>query len=88
MKTTKIMAYGPITLWQIEEEKSGSSDRFYFLGCKITGDGDYSHEIKRCFLLGRKAMTKLDSASKIGDISLPGKVHIIKAAIFLVVICR
>ena len=88
IQKTKIMASGLITSWQIDQEKVETMKQFIFLGSKITADGDHSHEIKRRFLLGRKAMTKLDSASKIGDISLPGKVHIIKAAIFLVVICR
>ena len=88
IQKTKITASGPITSWQIDGETKETVTDFIFLGSKITADGDCCHEIKRHLLLGRKAMTKLDSDSKIGDISLPGKVHIIKAAIFLVVICR
>ena len=65
---------------------SGNSDRLYFLGFKITADGDCSHEIKRCLLLGRKAMTKLDSILKSRDITLPTKVHLVKVIIFPVVI--
>ena len=64
---------------------NGNSDRFYFLGFKITADGDCSHEIKRCLLLGRKAMTKLDSILKSRDIPLPTKVHLVKAMVFPVV---
>ena len=79
------MASVPITSWQIEGEISGSSDRFYFLGVKITVDGDSSHEIKRCFLLGRKSMTKLDNILKTRDISLLTKVHLVKGLIFPVV---
>ena len=82
IQKTKIMASGPITSWQIEGEKVGSSDRFYFLGFKITVDGDCSHEIKRCLLLGRKAMTNLDNALKSRDIILLTKVHIVKATVF------
>ena len=76
------MASVPITSWQIEGEISGSSDRFYFLGVKITVDGDSSHEIKRCFLLGRKVIKKLDSILKSRDITLTKKVHIVKAMVF------
>ena len=85
IKKNKIMASVPITSWQIEGEKSGSSDRFYFLGVKITVDGDSSHEIKRCLLLGRQVMKKLDSILKSRDITLTKKVHIVKAMVFLVV---
>ena len=81
---TKIMASGPITSWQIDGE-TGSFDRLYFLGSKITAHGDRSHEIKRCLLLGRKVMTNLDSIAKSRDISLPTKVHLIKAMVFPVV---
>ena len=78
------MASGSITSWQIEGGKSGSSD-FLFLGSKTTEDGDYSHEIKTCLLLGRKAMRNLDSILKSRGITLPIKVHIVKAMVFLVV---
>ena len=66
-------------------ENNGNSDRLYFLGLQITADGDYSHEIKRCLLLGRKAMTKLDSMLKSRDITLPTKVRLVKAMVFPVV---
>ena len=82
------MASGPITSWQIDGEKNGNSDRPYFLGSKITVDGDCSHEIKRHFLFGRKAMTNLDSILKSRDITLPTKVHLVKAMVFPVVIYR
>ena len=65
--------------------KSGNSDRLYFLSSKITADGDYSHKIKRCLLLGRKAMTNLDSILKSRDITLPAKVHLVEAMVFPVV---
>ena len=80
------MASGPITLWQIDEETMETVIDFIFLGSKITGDGDCSHEIKRCLLLGRKAMTNLDSIIKSRDITLPTKVHLVKAMAFPVVI--
>ena len=80
------MASGPITSWQIDGENNGNSDRFIFLGSKITADGDCSHEIKRCLLLGRKAVTNLDSILKSRDITLPTKVHLVKAMVFPVVI--
>ena len=67
------------------QENSGNSDRLYFLGYKITANGDSSHEIKRCLLLGRKAMTNLDSILKSRDIALPTKVHLVKALVFPVV---
>ena len=76
------MASGPITSWQIDGETVLD---FIFLGSKITADGDYSHEIERCFLLGRKAMTNLDSILKSKDNTLPTKVHIVKAMAFPVV---
>ena len=82
IKQTKIMASGPITSWQIEGKKV---EDFIFLGSKITADGDCSHEIKRHLPLGRKAMTNLDSILKSRDITLPTKVHIVKAMIFPVV---
>ena len=80
------MASGPITSWQIDEETMETVRDFIFLGSKITEDGDCSHEIKRCLLLGRKVMTKLDSILKSRDITLPKKVHLVKAMIFPVVI--
>ena len=80
----KIMASGPITSWQIDGETI-EIDRFIFLGSKITADGDCSHEIKRHLLLGRKAMTNLDNILKSRDISLPAKVHLVKAFVFPVV---
>ena len=82
---TKIMASGPITSWEIDGEKVEIVSDFIFLGSKTTADGDCSHEIKRCFLLGRKVMTNLDSILKSRDITLPTKVCIIKAMVFPVV---
>ena len=82
------MSSGPITSWQIEGEKVEAVTDFLFLGFKITADGDCSHEIRRCLLLGRKAMTNLDSILKSKDITLPTKDHIIKAMDFLVVVYR
>ena len=79
------MASGPITLWQIDEEIKETVTNFIFLGSKITADGDCSHEIKRCLLLGRKAMTNLDSILKSRDITLPTKVCLVKAMVFPVV---
>ena len=79
------MASGPITTWQIEGEKVEVMTDFLFLGSKITADGHCSHEIRRQLLLGRKAMTNLDSVLKSRDITLPAKVHIVKAMIFPVV---
>ena len=87
-KKTKIMASGPITLWQIERGKVEAVLDFIFLGSKITANGDCSHEIKRCLLLGRKALTNLDSILKSKDITLPTKVHIVKAMVFPVVISQ
>ena len=81
----KIMASGPITSWQIYGKTIERVTDFIFLGSKITADGDCSHEIKRCLLLGRKAMTNLDSILKSGDITLPAKVHLVKAMVFPVV---
>ena len=72
------MASGPITSWKVGGEKNGNGDRLYFLGLHSTVDGDFSHEIKRCLLLGRKAMTNLDGVLKSRDITLPTKVHIVK----------
>ena len=79
------MASGPITSWQIDGEAVETVADFIFLGSKITADGDCSHEIKRRFLLGRKVMTNLDSILKSRDITLPTKVHLVKAMVFLVV---
>ena len=79
------MASGPITSWQIDGETMETVTNFIFLGSKITADGDCSHEIKRCLLLGRKAMTNLDSILKNRDITLPTKVHLVKAMVFPVV---
>ena len=79
------MASGPITSWQIDREIVETVAHFTFLGSKITADGDCSHEIKRCLLLGRKVMTNLDSVLKSRDITLPTKVHLVKAVVFPVV---
>ena len=79
------MASGPIISWLIDEETMETVTDFIFLGSKITADGDCSHEIKRCLLLEKKAMTNLDSILKSRDITLPTKVHLIKAMVFLVV---
>ena len=81
----KIMASGPITSWQIDGETMETVRDFIFLDTKITADGDHSHEIKRCLLLGRKVMTNLDSIFKSRDITLPTKVHLVKAMVFPVV---
>ena len=85
VQKTKIMAFSPITSWQIDRETMETVRDFIFLGSKITADGDRSHEIKRCLLLGRKAMTNLDSMLKSRDITLPRKVHLVKAMFFPVV---
>ena len=82
IQKTKIMASGPITSWEIDGETVSD---FIFLCSRITADGDCSHEIKRCSLLGRKVMTNLDSILKSGDITLPTKVHLVKAMVFPVV---
>ena len=79
------MASGPINSWKIDGEAMETVTDFIFLGSKITAGGDCSHEIKRCLLLGKKAMTNLDSILKSKDITLPTKVHVVKAMIFLVV---
>ena len=78
IQKTKIMASGPITSWQIDGETIETVTDFIFLGSKITTDGDYSHKIKRLWLLGRKPMTNLDSILKSRDITLPTKVHLVK----------
>ena len=85
IQKTKIMASSPITSWQIDAETTETVTDFIFLGSKITADGDCSHEIKRHLLLGRKAMTNLDIIFKSRDITLPTKVHIVKAMVFLIV---
>ena len=85
LRKTKIMASGPITSWQIDGERVETVSVFIFGGSKITADGDCSHEIKRRLLLGRKAMTNLDSTLKSRDITLPTKVHLVKALVFPVV---
>ena len=79
------MASGPNTSWQIDRETMETGTDFIFLGSKIAADGDFSHKIKRHLLLGRKSMTNLDSILKIRDITLPTKVHIVKAIVFPVV---
>ena len=85
IQNAKIMASGSITSWQIVEEKVETVTYFILLGSQITADGDYSHEIKRCLLLGRKAMTNLDSILKSRDITLPTQVHVVKAMVYPVV---
>ena len=85
IQKTKIMSCGPITLWQIDGEAMETVTDFIFLGSKITEDGDCSHEIKRGLLLGRKAMTNLDSILKSKDITLPRKICVVKAMVFPVV---
>ena len=85
IQKTKIMTSSPITSWQIDGETMETETEFIFLGSKITADGNCSHEIKRCCLLGRKAMTNLDSILKSRDITLPTKAHLVKAMVFPVV---
>ena len=84
----KIMASGPITSWEIDGETGETVSDFVFLGSKITADGDYSHEIKRHLLIRRKVMTNLDSILKSRDITLPRKVHLVRAMVFPVVMYR
>ena len=86
IQKTKIMASGPITSWEINGETVETVSDFIFGGSKVTADGDYSHEIKRCLLLGRKDMTNLDSILKRRNITLPRKVHLVKAMVFPVVL--
>ena len=86
IQKTKIMASRPITSWEIDGETVETVTDFIFLGSKITADGDCSHEIKRCLLLGRKVMTNIDSILKSRDISLSTKVHLVKAMVFPVVL--
>ena len=83
----KIMASGPITSWQIDRETMETVTDFLFLSSKITADGDCSHEIKRCLLLGRKTMTSLDSMLKSRDVGLPTKILLVEDMVFPVVIC-
>ena len=85
IQKTKIMASGPITSWQIDGKKMETVRDFVFLGSKITADGDYSQEIKRCLLLGMKVKTNLDSIFKSRNITLPTKIHLVKAMVFPVV---
>ena len=85
IQKTKIMTSSPVTSWQIDGETAETVTDFIFWGSKITADGDCSHEIKRCFLLGRKAMTNLDSILKSRDITLSTKVHLVKATVFPIV---
>ena len=87
IQKTKIMASGPITSWQIDGETVETVSDLIFLGSKITADSDYSHEIKRCLLLERKPMTKLDNLLKSRDIALPTKVCLVKAMVFPVIMC-
>ena len=85
IQKTKIMASSPITSWQIDGETVETVTDFIFLGSKITADGDFSHEIKRCLLFGRKATTNQDSILKSRDTTLPTKVHLVKAMVIPVV---
>ena len=85
IQKTKIMVSGPITSWEVDGETVETVSDFNFLGSIITADGDCSHEIERCLLLGRKVMTNLDSILKSRDITLPTKVHLVKAMVFPVV---
>ena len=85
LQKTKIMASGPITSWQIDGETMETIRDFIFWGSQITADGDCSYEIKRCLLLGRKAMTNLETILKSRDVTLPTKVHLVKAMVFPVV---
>ena len=87
IQKSKIMTSSPITSWQIDGETMETESDFTFLGSKITADGDCSPEIEKCLLLGRKAMTNLGSISKSRDITLPTKVHLVKAMVFPVVMC-
>ena len=85
IQKTKIMAFGPITSWEIDGESVETVTDFIFLGSKVPANGDCSHEIKRCLLLGRKVVTNLDSIIKSRDITLPTKFHVVKAMVFPVV---
>ena len=88
IQKTKIMASRPLTSWEIDGETVETVSDFIVLGSRITADGDFSHEIKRCLLLGRKVMTNLDSVFKSRDITLPTKVRLVKAMVFPVVMYR
>ena len=88
IQKTKIMASGSITSWEIDEETVETVSNFIFLGSRITADGNFSHEIKRCLFLGRKAMTNLDNILKSRDIALTTKVHLVKAMVFPLVMYR
>ena len=88
IQKTKLVASGPITSWEVDGETVETMSDFIFWGSKITADGDCSHKIKRCLLLGRKAMTNLDSILKSRDITLSTKVHLVKAMVFPVVMCE
>ena len=85
IQKTKIIASSPITLWKTDGETMETVRDFIFLGSKITANGDCSHEIKRCLLLGRKVMTNLDSVLKSRDVTLPTKIHLVKAMVFPIV---
>ena len=85
IQKTEIMTSGPITLWQIDGEKVETMTDFIFLGSKFTADGDCSHEIKRCLILGRKDVTNLDSVLKSRDITLPTKVPVVRAMVYPVI---
>ena len=85
IQKTKMMASGPITSWEIDGETVETVSDFIFLVSKITADGDCSHDIKKCLLLGRKVMTNLDSVLRSRDITLPKKFHLVKAMVFPVV---
>ena len=87
IQKTKIIGSGPITSWQIDGKTVETVADFIFLGSKINADDDCSHEIKRCLLLGRKVMTNLDSILQSRDITLPTKLHIVKAMVFPVLMC-
>ena len=87
IQKTKIVASGPITSWQIDEETVADFIYLFFFGSKIIADGDCSHQIKRCLLLGRKPMTNLDGILKSRDITLSTKLRLVKAMVFLVVMC-
>ena len=87
IQKTKIIASGPIISWKIDGKTAETVSDFIFWGSKITADGDCSHEIKRCLLHGRKVMTNLDSTLKSRDITLPTKVHLVKAMVFPVIMC-
>ena len=87
IQKTKIMASGPITPWETDGETVETLADFIFLGSKITADGDCSHEMKRCLLLGREVMTNLDSILKSRDVTLSTEVRLVKAMVFLLVMC-